>query len=76
MALRLLTSSQRLYLNAFDQFLRAGGDRQEVERTRRLREVALQDVYGDATGERPWRELTRDPIDRILHDLRQLGDHS
>ncbi|HUE27287.1 MAG TPA: hypothetical protein VMP89_10980 [Solirubrobacteraceae bacterium] len=76
MAPRLLTSSQRLYLNAFDQFLRAGGNRREVERTRRLREIALQDIYGDATDGRPGRELTGDPIQRILRDLRQLGDHS
>jgi DNA-binding CsgD family transcriptional regulator len=78
---RRVTWAQRLYLEAFDQFLQAGDDLEEVERTRRLREAALEGMYkeaGDAgrfpvADERPWRELTSDPIDRIARDLQRLN---
>jgi DNA-binding CsgD family transcriptional regulator len=70
---RRVTWAQRLYLEAFDQYLQSGDDLEEVERTRRLREAALEGMYRGAGEERPWRELTSDPIDRIARDLQRLS---
>jgi DNA-binding CsgD family transcriptional regulator len=71
---RRVTWAQRLYLEAFDQSLQAGDDLEEVERTRRLREAALEGMYRGASEERPWRELTTiDPIERIARDLQRLN---
>jgi hypothetical protein len=70
---RRVTWAQRLYLEAFDQYLQAGDDLREVERTRRLREAALEGMYRGTGEERPWRELTSDPIDRIARDLQRLS---
>jgi DNA-binding CsgD family transcriptional regulator len=78
---RRVTWAQRLYLEAFDQSLRARDDLREVERTRWLRESALEGIYREAAGqrrcsrvgdERRWRELRSDPIDRIARDLQRL----
>jgi hypothetical protein len=78
MASDLLTSAQLLYLEAFDQTLRAGPDPQEAARTRRSREAALRRIYERADGERPRRGVAPDPIGRILLDLwdPRLGDRS
>jgi DNA-binding CsgD family transcriptional regulator len=70
---RRVTWAQRLYLEAFDQSLKAGDDLEEVERTRQLRQAALEGIYKGPFEERPWRELTTtDPLDRIARDLRRL----
>lgn len=45
---RRVTWAQRWYLKAFDQALRAGGDPDEVARTRLLREGAVTGVYREA----------------------------
>lgn len=69
---RRVTWAQRLYLEAFDQSLRAGDDVEEVERTRRLREDALEGMFRGVGKERPWRQMTSDPISRIARDLQRL----
>ena len=62
--------AQRLYLEAFDQSLRAGDDQAEQERTRQLRNAALTGVYRDAAKDRPpWRAMSNEPIDRIIRTL-------
>jgi DNA-binding CsgD family transcriptional regulator len=69
---RRVTWAQRLYLETFDQSLRAGDDPREHERTDQLRDAALTGMYKEADRERPWRQLTRDPIDRIAGTLAAL----
>jgi DNA-binding CsgD family transcriptional regulator len=71
---RRVTWAQRLYLEAFDQSLRAGDDVEEVERTQRLREAALEGMFRGVGKERPWRQLTSDPISRIARDLQRLDE--
>jgi DNA-binding CsgD family transcriptional regulator len=62
--------AQRLYLEAFDQSLRAGDDQAEQERTCRLRDAALTGMYKDAGKDRPpWRAVPNEPIDRIIRTL-------
>jgi hypothetical protein len=70
---RRVTWAQRLYLEAFDQSLSAGGDSDEVERTQRLREAALTGLYREVGQERPWRRASSDPVDRLAFDLQRLG---
>jgi hypothetical protein len=66
---RRVTWAQRLYLEAFDQSLRAHGEPAEMERTRRLREAALSGMYREVAKDRPWRQLTADPMERLMRDL-------
>jgi hypothetical protein len=73
LAERRVTWSQRLYLEAFDQSLRAGDDPQEVERTRQLRAAALAGLCTEAGVDVPWRALDADPIIRIAETLGCLG---
>jgi hypothetical protein len=70
---RRVTWAQRLYLEAFDQALRAGADPKELERTQRLREAALAGLYKEAGKARPWRASTRDPIEGIVRDLQRFN---
>jgi hypothetical protein len=70
---RRVTWAQRLYLEAFDQTLRAGTDPKELERTQRLREAALAGLYKEAGKARPWRALTSDPIEGIVRDLQRFS---
>jgi hypothetical protein len=70
---RRVTWAQRLYLEAFDQSLRASGDPEEVERTQRLREAALTGLYKEVGKERPWRRAAGDPMDRLAFDLQRLA---
>jgi DNA-binding CsgD family transcriptional regulator len=69
---RRVTWAQRLYLEAFDQTLRAGTDPKELERTQRLREAALGGMYREAGKARPWRAFSSDPIDAIVRDLQRF----
>ena len=69
---RRVTWAQRLYLEAFDQSLRAGDDEAEVKRTSALRDAALTGVFSEADQERPWRPMTTDPLERIAQTLRTL----
>jgi DNA-binding CsgD family transcriptional regulator len=70
---RRVTWAQRLYLEAFDQFLRASGEPEEVERTQRLREAALTGLYREVGQDRPWRRAAGDPMARLAFDLRRLA---
>ena len=69
---RRVTWAQRLYLEAFDQSLRAGAAPSDLDRTQRLRDGALTGMYREAGKERPWRQVTCDPIDRIARTLQRL----
>ena len=69
---RRVTWAQRLYLEAFDQFLRAGANRTELERTRVLRDATLTGVFREVDKQRPWRVVTSDPLARIAATLRRL----
>jgi DNA-binding CsgD family transcriptional regulator len=71
---RRVTWAQRLYLEAFDQALRAGTDPNELERTQRLRDAALAGMYKEAGKAQPWRALRSDPIAAIARDLRRFQD--
>jgi DNA-binding CsgD family transcriptional regulator len=71
---RRVTWAQRLYLEAFDQSLRAGGDADEIERTRVVRDAALTGMFRDAgTKPRP-RTATTEPLERLAQTLRKLSD--
>ena len=70
---RRVTWAQRLYLEAFDQTLRAGDDATELRRTSVLRSAALTGVYREAGKEQPWRQATAHPLARIAHTLERLG---
>jgi DNA-binding CsgD family transcriptional regulator len=70
---RRVTWAQRLYLEAFDQALRAGDDANEVARTGVLRDAALTGMYREADKERPWRQAGADPLERLAHTLRRLS---
>jgi DNA-binding CsgD family transcriptional regulator len=76
---RRVTWGQRLYLEAFDQALRAGDDPDEVARTQLLREAALTGVYREAgihrkrDTEQPWRQVTAHPLERLAQTLQRLG---
>jgi DNA-binding CsgD family transcriptional regulator len=76
---RRVTWAQRLYLEAFDQALRAGDDPDEVARTRLLREAALTGVYREAgihrkrDTEQPWRQVAAHPLERLAQTLQRLG---
>jgi hypothetical protein len=70
---RRVTWAQRLYLEAFDQSLRAGTDAAELRRTQRLREAALTGMFKDARKQQPWRAATRDPIEAIADAMLRLG---
>ena len=69
---RRVSWAQRLYLEAFDQSLRAGDDATEVERTRVLRDAALTGLFKEVDKERPWRAAATDPLERIARTLRRL----
>jgi DNA-directed RNA polymerase specialized sigma24 family protein len=69
---RRVTWAQRLYLEAFDQSLQAGDDPEEIARARQLREAALTGMCREASIERPWRGISRDPIERVAQALRRL----
>ena len=73
---RRVTWAQRLYLEAFDQSLRAGDDTAEVERTQTLRDAALSGLLREADKERPWRATASDPLERIARTLRRLDERS
>ena len=73
---RRVTWAQRLYLEAFDQSLRAGDDSAEVERTQSLRDAALIGLLREADKERPWRATASDPLERIARTLRRLDERS
>jgi DNA-binding CsgD family transcriptional regulator len=68
-----VTWAQRLYLEAFEQSLRAREDPDEVTRTRMLRRAALTGVYNEARKEQPRRRFSSDPLGRLLRDTSQLG---
>jgi DNA-binding CsgD family transcriptional regulator len=70
---RRVTWAQRLYLEAFDQSLRAGDDPAEAERTERLRDASLTGMYREVHKNRPWRAAERDPIERLARDLKRLA---
>jgi DNA-binding CsgD family transcriptional regulator len=71
---RRVTWAQRLYLEAFDQSLRAGEDPEERERSQRLREAALAGVYNEAGGDPPpARRTTVDPLERIARAIHRLS---
>lgn len=70
---RRVTWAQRLYLEAFDQSLRASDEPGEVERTQRLREATLTGMYREVGRNRPWRQAASDPIERLARDLRRLA---
>jgi DNA-binding CsgD family transcriptional regulator len=68
-----VTWAQRLYLEAFDQTLRAGDDEAERERTGQLRSAALGGMYREAgTSVPPWR-VARDPLGLLLRDFQRLN---
>jgi hypothetical protein len=70
---RRVTWAQRLYLEAFDQSLRAGENPDEVERTHLLRRAALEGMYHRAGKQPPpWRRTATDPLDRIVQTLQRL----
>jgi DNA-binding CsgD family transcriptional regulator len=69
---RRVTWAQRLYLEAFDQALRAGDDAAEIERTRVLRDAAVTGMFKEVDKERPWRAMANDPLERIARTLRRL----
>ena len=64
-----VTWGQRLYLEAFDQSLRAAEDRNELERTRLLREAALSGVFKESGTKPDVRPASTDPIARIALSL-------
>jgi DNA-binding CsgD family transcriptional regulator len=68
-----VTWAQRLYLEAFDQTLRAGDDSAEVQRTLSLRQAALTGVYREVGKEQPWRQAAADPIERIANAIARFG---
>ncbi len=70
---RRVTWAQRLYIEAFDQSLRAGEDPDEQQRTRQLREAALTGMYREAGKNAPWRQERRDPIERLAQDMQRLN---
>lgn len=70
---RRVTWAQRLYLEAFDQFLRASDDPEEVQRTQQLREAALTGLYREAGQDLPWRRASSDPLDRLARHLQRLA---
>jgi hypothetical protein len=70
---RRVTWAQRLYLETFDQSLRAGDDPEEVERTRLLRQAALRGIHAKTDGRRPRGTFAGDPIGRIIGDLGHAG---
>jgi hypothetical protein len=74
---RRVTWAQRLYLEAFDQTLRAGDDQAERERTAQLRSAALGGMYREADmSAPPWRVARdRDPLGRLLRDFQRLNSH-
>jgi DNA-binding CsgD family transcriptional regulator len=69
---RRVTWAQRLYLEAFDQSLRAGDDPAEVRRTETLREAALLGVCREAGTAQPWRQPAAHPLERIAQTLGRL----
>jgi hypothetical protein len=68
-----VTWAQRLYLEAFDQTLRAGDDPLEVHRTLTLRQAALTGVYREAGREQPWRQASTGPLERIANAIARFG---
>ncbi len=71
---RRVTWAQRLYLEAFDQSLRAGTDPDEADRTQQLRKAALAGMCRGVGTVRPGRRLTSDPIERIARALQLVED--
>jgi DNA-binding CsgD family transcriptional regulator len=70
---RRVTWAQCLYLEAFDQSLRASEDPDEVERTQLLRRAALEGMYREAGQQPPpWRPTATDPLGRIVRTLQRL----
>lgn len=67
-----VTWAQRLYLEAFDQFLRARSDATEVKRTELLRDAAMTGMFREADQQRPPRRAMKaDPLERIASTLRR-----
>jgi hypothetical protein len=70
---RRVTWAQRLYLEAFDQTLRAGDDDGELDRTGQLRRAALAGVCREAGTPLPPLRVLNDPLERLVRDFRRLA---
>ena len=70
---RRVTWAQRLYLEAFDQTLRAGDDDGELDRTGQLRRAALAGVCREAGTPLPPPRVLNDPLERLVRDFRRLA---
>ncbi len=72
---RRVSWAQRLYLEAFEQYLRAGDDPAELARTSVLRDAALTGMYNETARRRPPRRTTGpNAIERIYDAMCRLDD--
>jgi hypothetical protein len=63
-----LTAAQRVYLDAFDEHLRAGDDRRALLAAKRKTDAALVAL------DQPWRSIpSRDWIDDLISDMATIG---
>lgn len=67
------TATQRFYLKAFEELLKADGQPGAGKRAYLLREAWLARVYTEAGRNRPRRSPAREPMERLARDLKQLA---